>query len=57
MKYRFIITNTLEGQMEGTNDELVARDLAESEDYFVADVVNGRWLVPGGGDQEVTGRD
>lgn len=57
MKYRYIITNTLEGQMEGTNDEDVARDLAESEDYFVADVVSGRWLLAGGGEQEVKGRD
>ncbi|MBD5034913.1 hypothetical protein VWT76_15560 [Xanthomonas citri pv. citri] len=57
MKYRYIITNTMEGQMEGTSDEAVARELAESEDVYVVDVVAGRWLMPGGVEQEVKGRD
>lgn len=57
MKYRYIITNTLEGQVEGTNEEATAREFAESEDFFVADALNGKWLLPAGSDQDITSRD
>jgi hypothetical protein len=56
MPYRYIITNTFEGRVEGTNDEQTARDLAESEDYFVADALTGRWLQPRGVESEIMGR-
>jgi len=55
--YRYIITNTFEGRVEGTNDEQTARDLAESEDYFVVDAHRGRWLTPRGVELELVGRD
>ena len=57
MPYRYIITNTFEGRVEGTNDEQTVRDLAESEDYFVVDAHRGRWLTPRGVELELVGRD
>lgn len=43
-KFRYYITDTLDGVIKGTNDEDVARDLSQSEDYFVVDTETGNWL-------------
>ena len=48
MKYRFIIVNTFEGLVQGTNDESVAHDYSLSEDHYVVDVQTGRWLAADG---------
>ena len=52
MKFRFIITNTMDGNVRGTNDEEVARDFAQGEDFFVVDVESGTWLTTDG-DEEI----
>jgi len=44
MKFRYMITNTYEGSIQGTNDEEKAIALSQSEDYFVADSETGKWL-------------
>jgi hypothetical protein len=44
MKFRFYITNTFDGNVEGTNDQNKAEELAACEEYFVVDSDNGEWL-------------
>lgn len=44
MKFRFYITDTFEGSIEGTNDEEKARALSGCEDFFVLDSEAGLWL-------------
>lgn len=46
MKFRFYITNTYEGNIEGTDSAEVAESFAESEDFFVVDAEAGKWLKP-----------
>lgn len=53
MKFRFYITNTLDGMVRGTDDEGVAKDYAMSEDFFVVDAENGTWLQTDDTIQEV----
>lgn len=43
-KFRFIITDTLDGCLKGTNDEEAAQNLARSEDFFVYDSQEGVWI-------------
>jgi hypothetical protein len=57
MKFRFYITDTADGSIRGTNDELIARDYAESEDNFVVDTETGMWLQPDDGQEEVKEAD
>ena len=45
MKFRYYITNTLEGCINGTNNEVKAEELAECEDHFVIDAKTGEWLI------------
>lgn len=48
MKFRFLITDTMSGEMFGTNDLATALNYAKSEDYFVGDALDGYWLAPHG---------
>ena len=48
MKFRYYITNLLEGNIEGTDDGKVAEELAECEEFFVVDTNTGEWLQSGG---------
>ena len=45
MKFRYYITDLHQGNVVGTNSEEMAKSLATSEDYFVVDSVEGRWLI------------
>ena len=47
MKYRFYITDLYNGVIKGTDDEALARTLAQVEDYFVVDTQTGEWLAVG----------
>lgn len=51
--FRFYITDTNDGSLQGTDDEQTAKDYAESEDYFVVDAPLCVWLQPGGEREEV----
>lgn len=44
MKFRYYITNTFNGTIEGTNSSTAANVLAAAEDYFVVDTETGEWL-------------
>lgn len=44
-KFRYLITETFNGQVVGTNERSVAENFASSEDCFVVDAVECKWLV------------
>ena len=44
MKFRFYITDLVDGDIKGTNDEELARQYAYSEDFFIVDTETGMWL-------------
>lgn len=46
MKYRYYITDTIDGEIRGTDSEKIARGAAKSEDNFVLDSVTGIWIQP-----------
>jgi hypothetical protein len=52
-KFRYYITETVNGDITGTNDEAVARDLAKSEDNFVVDAETGQWLMADDDEQSI----
>ena len=47
MKFRYYITNTFDGCIEGTNDTERAEELAACEEYFIVDTETGEWLTTG----------
>lgn len=47
MKFRFYITDLMDGCIKGTNDEAIARSCATSEDMFVVDTETNMWLTTG----------
>jgi hypothetical protein len=53
MTFRFYITNINDGTVAGTNDESLANDYAQSQDYFVIDTTNNLWLQPDGQTVEI----
>ena len=48
MRFRYYITNTFNGCVEGTNDIERAEELADWEEFFVVDADTGQWLNVGG---------
>ncbi|MGK2829205.1 hypothetical protein ACSI5F_03750 [Ralstonia pseudosolanacearum] len=44
MKFRFYITNPFEGCVQGTNDEMRARELSACEEFFIVDTETGEEL-------------
>jgi hypothetical protein len=57
MKFRYYVTDSLDGVVKGTNDSEVARSYADSEDHFVVDSNTGVWLQTNGdivGIEEIT---
>ncbi len=48
MKFRYYITSNFDGTITGTDDEAIAKSSAESEDDFVVDTQEGKWLQPEG---------
>ena len=53
-KFRYIITNTFDGKLEGTDDETTAKITADNEDSFVYDTKTGLWLDANGVQHELT---
>lgn len=47
-KFRFIITNTYDGELQGTDEIKQAQKFAKNEDYFVYDSETGEWLQENG---------
>ena len=45
--FRFIITNTFTGSLQGTNNAETAHSLSECEDFFVYDSEKKAWLSMG----------
>lgn len=48
MKFRYYITDLFEGAVRGTNELSVAKNFAESSDFFVVDCEEGKWLATEG---------
>jgi hypothetical protein len=48
MKYKYLITSVGDGIIHGTDDESLAKDYAQSEDFFVADVERGVMFLSDG---------
>lgn len=53
MKFRYYITDLMEGNICGTNSVETAEYFALSEDYFVVDSETGMWLNADGEPYEV----
>lgn len=51
-KFRFIITDTFDGVLLGTNDMEKACDAATSVDFFVYDTEKDVWLTAGYNDAD-----
>jgi len=53
MKFKYYITSLDNGNITGTNDPVIAADLALSEDNFVVDTETGQWLLEDGNRQDI----
>lgn len=53
MKFRYYVTNTLDGFVVGTNNENVAENYAESDEFFVVDTETNEWLQPDGTREQI----
>lgn len=51
MKYRFLIYDEFDGAHKGTNDEKLARNYAEVDEYHVVDAERGVTILPPGYDE------
>lgn len=45
MKWIYIVIDTIDGSVRGTNDETAAEEYAYSDDHYVIDVGNMQWLI------------
>lgn len=52
-KFRYYVTDVIDGNVKGTNDTATAEQLAGSEDYFVVDSEEGAWLQEGGVTEDI----
>lgn len=48
MKFRYYITALFDGNIQGTDDTVVATNFSLCEDWFVVDAETGEWLTPSG---------
>ena len=53
MKFRFYITDLIDGSVKGTDSEAVVAELRESEEYFVVDTATGKWLQSEGASADI----
>ena len=53
MQFRFYITDTMMGEIVGTDDEDLAIEYAESEEAFVLDAQTGEWILSDGSRKEI----
>lgn len=47
-KFKYIIVDTFDAKVKGTNDEKVAKNFAECEDYYVIDVEKNAVMIDDG---------
>ena len=47
-RFRYYITDWLEGNITGTNDPAIADKHAECTECYVVDTLAGEWFAPGG---------
>lgn len=47
MKFKYLIVNTFDGNLEGTNDDEAAAELSGSEEFFVIDAEEQKWMQEG----------
>lgn len=52
-KFKYYVTDLFDGRVKGTNSDTVARDLADSSDFFVVNSETGSWLTEGGEDADI----
>jgi hypothetical protein len=45
-KFRYYITDTMQGEVVGTNSSEVAQCAADTEDNFVVDTETNKWIQP-----------
>jgi hypothetical protein len=45
LPFRFIIVDQFDGCVKGTNNEVLALQFAECDEYYVIDSETGKWLV------------
>lgn len=46
--FTYYITDLFEGCIVGTNSEELAKQVSESENYYVVNAKTGEWLLPDG---------
>ena len=46
MKFRYYIIAPFDGNIQGTDDTVVATNFSLCEDWFVVDAETGEWLTP-----------
>lgn len=44
-KYRYYIVSVMNGEVKGSNDEEVAKQMCDSQDDFVIDTEKGVWVT------------
>ena len=47
-KFRYYVTDTMNGMVFGTDDSMIAGNCQLSQDYFVVDSDKGIWLMVNG---------
>lgn len=52
-QFRFYITDTMNGEVLGTDDIAFAKETAQCEDYFVVDTLHSEWLLSNGDTRHV----
>jgi hypothetical protein len=57
MKFRYYITDLMEGIVSGTDDPALVNDLRESDDFFIVDTETGLWLCPDSDDTVIQAYD
>ena len=45
MKFQYLIISTFDGSVVGTNDDKIAKEFAQAEDYFVLDAKTNCVLI------------
>ena len=48
MQFKYYVTDLLQGNVKGTNDDALALELSQSEDFFVVNAETGGWYLIGG---------
>lgn len=57
MKFKFLIIDLSEGSVSGTNEEIVAKEFAQSDDYYVVNTETGIWMMDESNSKEIKEQD